>query len=521
MSVRFHIAHVLRRYSGGEAEVELEGSNVEEVLNALFQRFPSLRIRVVKDDGTLHPYLILFHNEETLPHGAFAAVAVHSGDELDLVGAVEGGAPDPEPLPVATSSADVRMRGFRVRVPLEAALAEAQRGLQPLPAVERALAGVAGRVLAADVRSEVSVPPFRRAAMDGYAVQAADTFGATLYDPVRLRLEGEILPGTEAAHPLTAGTACRIMTGARVPEGADAVLMAEHAAEEAGPEGASVLVQAAVPPQKNVGRIGEDIEVGQIVLHAGRRLRPQDVGLLASIGHSPVPVVRQPRVHIVVTGNELLPPGSRPEGTRIVDSNTPMLEALVARDGGVVEQTHRLGDDPEAIEAALRSPGADVIICAGGSSVGREDFLPVLCRQIGELPIHGVAMRPSAPTGIGRLGGARLFLLPGNPVSCLAAYDTFAGPVVRALGGLPLRPPYQTRKLPLARKLVSQIGRLDYARVALTKDGRVEPLAISGASILSSTTRAAGYVVVPTDSEGLPEGSEVDVFFYDAWTDGF
>jgi molybdopterin molybdotransferase len=237
------------------------------------------------------------------------------------------------------------------------------------------------------------------------------------------------------------------------------------------------------------------------------------VGVLASIGVGEVPVVRRPRVRIVVTGDELLPAGSRPEGCRIVDSNGPMLLHLVGRDGGVPDHPGIVPDRPEAVLAAMRSE-ADVVLVSGGSSVGPEDHAPSLVREQGRLAIHGIAMRPSSPTGMGVLDGRLVFLLPGNPVSCLCAYDFFAGRAIRALGGRSTEWPYRRITAPLARKIVSLVGRLDYVRVRLV-EGRVDPLAIGGSSVLSSTTRADGFVLVPPDSEGSPPGAEVEVFLYD------
>jgi len=248
-------------------------------------------------------------------------------------------------------------------------------------------------------------------------------------------------------------------------------------------------------------------------LPAGRMLRPQDVGVLSSIGVAEVPVVRCARVRIVITGNELLPAGARPEGYRIVDANGPMLQALVARDGGVPELIGPLPDQPEIILDAMRGP-ADIVLVSGGSSVGEEDCAPLLVRQHGQLAIHGIAMRPSSPTGMGLLDGRLVLLLPGNPVSCLCAYDFFAGRAIRGLGGRNTDWPYRRVRLPLARKIVSAIGSTDYLRVRLL-DGCVQPLAVSGASILSSTTRADGFVIVPDDCEGFPPGAEVEVFLYD------
>jgi molybdopterin molybdotransferase len=189
-----------------------------------------------------------------------------------------------------------------------------------------------------------------------------------------------------------------------------------------------------------------------------------------------------------------------------------MLAALAERDGAVVDFPGLVRDDPDAILAALHAD-ADAIIVSGGSSVGIEDVAPVLVATHGELAVHGIAMRPSSPTGMGKLGGRLIFLLPGNPVSALCAYDFFAGRAVRALGGRPKAWPYRSVRATLARKISSPIGRLDYARVKLA-DGRVEPLSVGGASVLSSTTRADGFVVVGDDSEGFPAGADVDVWLY-------
>jgi molybdopterin molybdotransferase len=358
------------------------------------------------------------------------------------------------------------------------------------------------------------VPAFDRAAMDGYALRGGETFGAGPYNPLDFTVVGQALPGKPFAGSVGPGQAVRIMTGAPLPEGADAVLQAE-AAEEVG---GSLRVSEPVPPGRHVGRRGEDIEPGTVVLRAGRVLRPQDVGVLASLGVSPVLVVRRPRVAVLVTGDELLPCGSKPEGYRIVDSNSVMLEALIRRDAGLPHTAQLVPDTREAVRSALLGADADVLLVSGGSSVGQEDHAPAILAEIGELCIHGVALRPASPTGLGFLNGRPVFLLPGNPVSCLCAYDLFAGRAVRRLGGRLPELPYRCQTLPLARKLVSAVGRVDYVRV-LIRDGQVEPLATSGASVLSSTTRADGFVLVPRDSEGYPAGAAVPIFLYDEGAD--
>ena len=407
---------------------------------------------------------------------------------------------------------DVRMRGFAERADVEVVEAFLEQHAAALGSEPVSLEECVGRVLAEEVRARVDVPGFERSAMDGYALRGEATFGASDYDPLRFELVGQSLPGAPFDGVLESGQALRIMTGAPIPKGADAVVMAEVCSEL----DSQVEVRDAVAPRKNVGAIGEDIRSGDLVLSAGRCLRAQDAGLLGSIGHSPVQCVRRPRVRLVITGNELLPPGSQPDpgGAKIVDSNSLMLRGLVARDGAELLPFEILPDDAGAIRDAMADARADLVLVSGGSSVGQEDHAPRLLAELGSLDYHGVSMRPSSPAGVGRIGERFVFLLPGNPVSCLCAYEFFAGPTLRALGGRSRDWPHRRVRLPLARKISSAVGRTDYVRVAI-EDGRVLPLATSGASILSSTVRAAGAVIVPREAEGMPPGEEVEILLYD------
>jgi molybdopterin molybdotransferase len=414
------------------------------------------------------------------------------------------------PPNIGAAADDVRMRGFAQRHTVEAALAWLDAQLQPLAAEDATLRIAAGRVLANSVVSDVDVPGFDRATMDGYAVVAESTEGAAAYSRIPLAVIGDSMPGCPFDGSLSAGQAVRVMTGAPMPRGADAVLPAEWI--EAEPTESSINALAAVSPGKNVGRIGEDIVRGTTLLEPGRVLRPQDLGVLSSVGQGTARVLRRPRVRLAVTGNELLPSGSRPHGFHIADANGPMLAALIERDGGVVDFPGLVRDDGNAILEALHAD-ADIVIVSGGSSVGIEDLAPMLVAQHGELAVHGIAMRPSSPTGMGRIGHRLVFLLPGNPVSSLCAYDFFAGRAIRALGGRSKTWPYRAIRGILNRKISSPIGRLDYARVKMV-DGLVEPIAIAGASLLSSTTRADGFVIVGDDSEGFAAGAEVKVWLY-------
>jgi molybdopterin molybdotransferase len=419
--------------------------------------------------------------------------------------------PDEDPQR-AEPIADPRMRGFRTRTAVEEVVAfidsrVARVGSEPVGLLE-----AAGRVLAEDVEAQTPVPPFDRAAMDGYALRGEETFGAEPDSPAVFRLVGQSRPGLGFAGAVGPGEAVEITTGAPLPGGSDTVVKLESARAE----GPALAVFEATPPGRHVGRRGEDIARGTVVLQSGRLLRPQDLGVLSALGMASVCVVRRPQVAILITGDELLPAGSSPRDFQITDSNSVMLAALVARDGGIAEVVGPLPDDSARIRREVeRAAGlADAILISGGSSTGPEDHAPGILAALGELVAHGIALRPASPAGLAFLGNVPAILLPGNPVSCLCAYDFFGGRAVRRLAGRRTLWPYRPLVRRLGHKLSSALGRVDYTRVRIV-EGQVEPLATSGASILSSTTRADGFVVVPADLEGYPAGSQVTVWLYD------
>ena len=403
------------------------------------------------------------------------------------------------------------MHGFRERTSVSAAIAVLERRSCALGAERVGVSAAHGRVAAEPVIAGIDVPAFARSAMDGFAVVGESTFGASAQAPIELALIGETKAGRWFDGALRHGQAVRITTGAPIPTGADAIVMAEVAEAD----GARVRVREAIAPGKHVGAVGEDIRRGDLVVDRGRRLRPQDVGVLASVGVAEILVVRRPRVSIVITGDEVLPAGDAPRDALISDADGPMLRALAERDGAGAIELRYLRDDRDAIRAAFADHGGDVLLVSGGSSVGPEDHAPTVLAELGEIAVHGVALRPASPAGFGFLrSGCPVFLLPGNPVSCLCAYEFFAGPTIRALGGRSRAWPHRRVVLPLAAKIVSELGRTDYMRVSII-DGRVAPIMTSGASILSSTTRADGVVIVAAHREGHGEGEEVLVHLYD------
>src|SRR5919109_1897750 len=404
---------------------------------------------------------------------------------------------------------DIRVRGFATRHDVEEALAILAQRITPLPVEVIPLDEGLDRVLATDIIATLDVPHFDRSAVDGYGVRARDTFGASDYNPIPLPLTGEIFPGRTPDFTLGAGEAVRIMTGAPLPAGADAVVMAEYAEEDRG----YVNILQPIAPFKNVGRVGEDIRRGDVVLARGRRLRPQDLGVLASIQVAQIAVYRRPTVALLVTGNELVEVGEPLSGCHIVDSNSLTLAGLSRRLGAVPVCKGIIGDDYHMIRDAVQRATEDVVILTGGTSVGAEDFAPLIIQELGELAVHGVAMRPSSPVGFGFIEQQPIFLIPGNPVSALVAFDAFVGPTLQLMQGLQPAYPYAKVRGTLTRKIASAIGRVDFVRVRCTATG-IEPLRVTGASILSSTTRADGFVIVDKNSEGLDEGQEVEVYVY-------
>lgn len=405
---------------------------------------------------------------------------------------------------------DVRMRGFKKRSPVEEVTTWLNQQSIDLPEQKIPLQEASGRILTSDVISQFNIPGFERSMMDGYAIVASAAQGASPYNQLPLQVIGKSMPGKGSTAKVTSESAVRIMTGAPIPEGANAVLPAENVEID----DQSIMVMESVAEGRNIGRVGEDISAGSIVLKKGRCLRAQDIALLASIGEKTASVFKKPRISIAVTGNEILEVGESPKDYQIINSNGPMLEALSNRDGGVITRSRIVPDDPELIRQTMLDD-YDILLLTGGTSVGEEDLAPLLLAESGNLAIHGVAMRPSRSTGMGTIGNKLVFLLPGNPVACLCAYDFFAGRFIRSLSGHSKNEPYHSVRKKLKQKMVSMIGRTDYARVRVSGDF-VEPISISGAAILSSTTQADGFVIIPANSEGYPPETEVDVFLYDS-----
>jgi molybdopterin molybdotransferase len=402
------------------------------------------------------------------------------------------------------SSADIRRRGFADRVAVAEAVRWIDEHARRLEAEEIALDAAASRVLAAPIAAVEDVPPADCAAIDGFAVHAADTLGAGDYDPATLIL-------MDAGGLLPPGAAAAVVAGAALPPGADAVLPFELAQAK----GKQVEVFAPVAEGAGIARRAQEIRAGTVLLQADHILRPGDLGLLAAIGIGRVAVVSRPRVRIVIAGAK----------GAARDADGPMLCALVARDGGVVERLAAGIADRAAIGQLLTRPDADAILLAGRSGVGEDDVAPLALADVGVLAIHGIALRPGGSTGIGQApnpvrpgragtpgGGVPAILLPGEPLACLAAYELFAGRLIRALGGRSAAFPHRAIEVELAGKLVSTIGFVEFRPVRLA-GGRAEPLALPDGGGLAAL-HADGFVVVPAPREGYAPGARIRVHLY-------
>ena len=374
-----------------------------------------------------------------------------------------------------------------------------------------------GRVTAAEVLSAADLPAFQRSTMDGYSVRSADTFGATESLPAFLDVVGDVAMGAKPSVTLDAGQAARAYTGGMLAVGADAVVMVEHTQPI---DDRSIEVLRPAAPGENVNQVGEDIRAGDVVFHPGHEVRPQDVGGLMALGVDRVTVARRPRVAVVSTGDELVPPESTPAPGQVRDVNTYTLSALIERAGGVPVRVGLLPDDFEeqrtaAVEGLARS---DMLIFSAGSSVSVRDMTAQVFASVGEpgVLVHGISFKPGKPTILALLDGKPAIGLPGNPVSAAVVFDMIAAPVVRALmGGTPAKWRPSVRAA-LARDVPSQTGRQDTVQVSLDElDGVVTAEPVFGSSNLVYTmVRADGHVTVPIDRGGLYAGQEVEVTLY-------
>src|SRR3954454_23964860 len=401
---------------------------------------------------------------------------------------------------------------FAVRTVAET-LAEFRPAARPAVSTA-ALDGPAGRFPPEPVHAPHDLPGFARSTVDGYAVRAADTYGSSEGLPSYLDVAGAVAMGRAPEVSVAPGVAVAIPTGAVLPPGADAVVMVEHTQEAMA--GTIEVVRPAAPGDGTV-RADEDARAGAELVPAGRPLRAQDLGLLAAAGVTSVRVHARPRVAIVSTGDEVVPPATVSlEVGQVRDASAVALAALVREAGGAPHPRGIVPDDRDALEAALHNAVAtcDVVVVSAGSSVGARDETAAAVAALGEPGTwaHGIALRPGKPTLLADAGGVPVIGLPGNPRSALVVFRLVGMPVVRPVGGVTDPPPEPAVRARLERDIPSAAGRLDVVQVAV-RDGVATPL-FGASALLSILTAADGYVVVSDDATGLPAGAEVDVTLY-------
>lgn len=409
-----------------------------------------------------------------------------------------------------------KMKGFRKLINVNEALQLALKECSGVKVGGEMVSaeGALGRILAEDVISQYNVPPYDRAAVDGYAIRSEEAFSASQSNPAFFRIVGVAEAGA-GRRRVGSGEAVEIYTGAVMPDGADAVSMAEDCERE----GDELRVLKAIPKYANVSRCGEDIKKGEAVFRKGHMLKPWDIGVLLSIRMREVAVRSRLKVAVVSTGSELVEisdPRALDE-TSLVDSTRPMIRALLTRAGCDVVDGGIVHDEVEAIRDWLSklSGQADITITIGGTSVGGRDLVPEAIDGVegSRLIFHGIAAKPGKPLGFGFYMGKPLFMLPGYPVSALVGYESIIKPVIASLTGIPIREREKV-KARLSRRVPTTPGIRHFLRVTLERSGEgltAKPIALTGSGLLSSIAKADGLVIIGEDKEGLEEGEVVEV----------
>lgn len=404
-----------------------------------------------------------------------------------------------------------RLKGFKKLTSVDTALSLFLEKLKPakLGVDYVPIAEALERVVAESVIAPSDLPPFDRSAMDGYAVRASDTFEASQFKPKRLRL-------TEK-DSVDEGEARQIWTGGMMPKGANAVVMLEHTRKVE--DGIEVL--KAVTPGDNVSKKGEDIRKGEVVVEAGARLLPQNLGLLAGLGITHVNVAKKPRVALLSTGDELVELGQKPQPNQVVNVNRLILSTMCKQLGAETVNLGIARDDLTEIgdKIAEGLKLADIVLTTGGTSVGYADLVPIAVNKLGKpgVIVHGIAMRPAMPTALAVVQGKPVFILSGYPVAAMFGFEVFVRPTILRFLGVEEEPRPMV-KAKLTRRVPSVLGRRVYLRAyVFQREGEfyAEPIRTRGSGVLSTMTKANGYVIIPEDREGLKEGETVIVHLFD------
>ena len=402
--------------------------------------------------------------------------------------------------------AEIQIDGIADRVGVEDALG----WIDALPVADAEedalLTEVAGRILARDANSKLDLPPVDRAAVDGIAVHAEETIGASSYNPC-------VLQWTAAASDLAPGGARRVNAGDPLPGGADAVIRLEHVGSDG--VGRATLTEP-MAAGSGIERSGSQATRGSRLVAAGHRLAAADIGMLASAGLADVCVVARPRVRCLLAEGTIQAGHPLPSGG-VYDANRPLLRTLIERDGGIVVDQRTIARERAALRHALLLPGADLVLVVGGTGSGSNDHAAPALAEAGEVAIHGIALRHAETAGMGLAARVPVFLLPGNPMACLLAYELFAGRAVRRLGRQNPALPFPSREMTARRKIVSEIGMLELRPVRCPSPDLAEPMPALAEAGLKALADADGFVLVPENSEGYPQGTTVTVYLYNGY----
>jgi len=367
-----------------------------------------------------------------------------------------------------------------------------------------------GRVVAEDIISEIDLPRFDRSAVDGYAIKADDTIGASQFKPAILHITDKDQISNKQAKA--------VWTGNNLPEGADAVVMLENTKKING----KIEVWASLTQGENVSRKGEDVAKGEVAVKMGTRLKPAHLGLLAGLGISEIKVFEKPKIAIFATGNELVNLGEKPQKNQIFETNRIILSALCHELGAEPVDLGIAKDDVKEIITKLKigCKTANAVITTGGTSVGASDLVPEAVNQLGKpgVIVHGIAMRPAMPTALAVANEKPIILLSGNPVAAIIGFEVFARPLIFRMQGVRKEESRPMVKAKMTRRVSTVLGRKTFVRVHVSKMDEeffAEPISTRGSGIISTMTRANGYVVVPENQEGIEEGESVSVYMFD------
>jgi molybdopterin molybdotransferase/putative molybdopterin biosynthesis protein len=423
-------------------------------------------------------------------------------DRADLLAAIRGAARQEQFLEVV-SAEEARARFTR------------HLDLSPLPSETVALAAALGRVLARDITAPIDVPPFDRANVDGFALRSADTVGASDGAPRRFRLNGEVIVcGHAPALEVTPGSATTIATGGMLPRGADAVVMIEHTemVEDGGMP--AIDVRRALGPGQFISYAGSDIARGEVVLRRKTRLSSREIGVLAACGLAEIDVVRRPKVAVLSTGDELTAPGAALGPAGVYDSNGAIIAAAVAEAGGEAVAFGAFPDDEAILEGAVRSALAacDLVVLSGGTSKGAGDLSHRIVSKLGDILVHGVALKPGKPLCLAVIDGKPLAVLPGFPTSAIFTFHAFVAPVIRARAGLAPEAVH-SMEATVPVRIASELGRKEFVLVALTAgdDGPVAFPTAKGSGAVTSFSQADGFLEVDALAAALDAGTRARV----------